>query len=517
MEPNRTTAVEKLPAPQRQQWMWIASKALEDGKPGDEAIRAANAVVKKAYDAFEVEADDDAFTAAAAKDYQYVESYEYESRKVSQEEADYNPSGGTINKACSSCFFFVSPARCTVVAGTIAPNGLSNQWRAVPVYTLTPIPVVVVDLQSVKAGAATEPEVLIDQTVQLTKPSLLDKAASWLTGVKRGLPDTATGTGFRVVKQADGSLRWFSRYSNSWKDNDHEIITQAAHKEYVEWASTKEAYPELWLWHTAGTRFGQADWLDFSDGFACASGTIDDTPQAKAAVEFLSNQELGVSHGFLQVKEGNLITKYRTFEISPLPLKRAAVWTTNFGIIGKETEMGFTKEKREFLVGALGESAVAKLEGDTAASVKQLKDLGIEFKSLEQPDAPAAPPAATEAPPAATAAVNDAGYKALAGLVADAVGAVTSLAGQVAELKASVTAVKATDDDKIADAFVAKVLAAANARPSESADNLTNKEAAGEAAPTDDFFGSQILKDFGIAAKAPTGPGTAAAGSLSIQ
>jgi hypothetical protein len=88
-----------------------------------------------------------------------------------------------------------------------------------------------------------------------------------------------------IVKQADGRMRWYARYSNNFKDRDGEIITEAAHKEYIDWAASGGVYPELWLWHTPGTRFGQADWLDYASGFTHASGLVDDTDGAVAVVE----------------------------------------------------------------------------------------------------------------------------------------------------------------------------------------------------------------------------------------
>jgi hypothetical protein len=108
---------------------------------------------------------------------------------------------------------------------------------------------------------------------------------------------------------------------------------------------------------------------------------------AVGVVQSLGDKELGVSHGMLCSQQGNLIIKYRSFEISVLPLERASVWTTSFDIAGKETQMAFTPEKRTFLVSALGEDRVKALEANTDATVGALKQLGVEYKSAEAVEA----------------------------------------------------------------------------------------------------------------------------------
>jgi uncharacterized protein YdaT len=528
---NLPSNVQKLGDKEQRQWMHVANSCLKDGKDEGTCIRMANGVAKKELPE-ELAADldvgmiDPAEIDAAAKSYQYVDSYEYESRKMSQEEAAYNPVGGDGTKACSNCMFFISPARCSVVSGEIAPNGVSNQWRAVRTYTPEPIPVVIVEKE---AGAV---ETVVDQTVRYA-PNLLSRLASLIPGVKQALPDAGVGTGFKVVKSANGELRWFSRFSNNWLDRDGEIIPASSHKEYTDWVNKSQFYPELWLWHTAGTKFGKADWIDFADGFMCASGTIDDTPAAKSIVEYLGNQEIGVSHGFLQVKEGNLITKYRTFEISPLPLKRAANWTTDFSVIGKESQMGFTAEKRQFLVGALGEDAVKQLEASTEQTAKQMQELGVEFKSLEAPPAPAPPPAAPAVPaatvaqaqpaavaPVAAAAVQDAGYKAFAPIVQDLMEGMGKIGEAVTTLAAEVKALKATDDEKVTNMFAQKAAAVgAFQRPSDEP-NTTIPAAAAKEQSGEDFFAANILKGFGAAGAAMDAaavPGTPAVAAVTVQ
>src|SRR4029077_7445917 len=101
---------------------------------------------------------------------------------------------------------------------------------------------------------------------------------SVIDGVKSllnpNITDTATfGNGpMRFFKGSDGApLRFIMTVSNNFKDREAEIITEEAHKEYVDWATKTGNYPELWLWHLgAKSKWGMTDWLDVCDGFLVA-------------------------------------------------------------------------------------------------------------------------------------------------------------------------------------------------------------------------------------------------------
>lgn len=508
--------VKKLPEKKQSQWRHVFNSCMSDGGDEGKCFRAANGVVKKEVTDFELPVEGDAAefdvgepVVLAEKSYQYVDAYEYESRKLSQQDAAYNPVGGTGSKACSNCMFFISPARCSIVAGEIAPNGKSNQWRAVPTYEPKPLEVVVVG--TIKSGAFKENKA----------PNAFIKAAqsiATLVGVKPKQPPEREG--LFITKQADGRLRWFARYSNAWEDRDKEIVTEAAHKEYIEWAYETKAFPELWLWHTPGTRFGEADWLDFSDGFAHASGLIDEGKES--VINYLAGKELGVSHGFMSLQNGKYIEKYRTFEISVLPLDRAAVWTTDFNFIAKESEMtAFTPERRTWLVEALGEDAVKELEGNTSNAANQLKQLGVEYKQVA---------ATEEAQKAEAQKAEGEGLKALSQQIAELTGIVNGLTGAVVTLKKDVDAAKASAteaqksaDEKTEDVFLGKLAAALKAggitRPTESAGNLTKEKApdAEQAQSSSDFLGTMVLKQLAAVGQNGAGVGTPAAAAVTVQ
>ena len=323
-----------------------------------------------------------------------------------------------------------------------------------------------------------------------------------------GGPDlsVAQDESFWLAKQADGRLRWFGRYSNAWLDRDGEILTEESHREYQKWAYDNGTLPELWLWHVPGSRVGEADWLDFSNGFAHASGLIDGGKES--AVEAIKSQDLGMSHGFLALQQGKWVRRYRSYELSILPRERAAVETSGFNLLdaakGAEV-MAFTEERRKFLVEALGEEAVGALEKSTESMATQLKELGVEYKEAE---------AQSEAAKTDEAeAAQSEGIKALAAQMAELTASVGTLVGAVAAQQKEIAAVKTaqgkTDDEKVEDAFLAKVAKAFGqnggvTRP--TADTKNVKEAGAEGTPPPaptDFFSTMIGEQLGMLGKAP--------------
>lgn len=445
--------VKKLPQAKQSQWMSVFNTCMKDGGDDAKCFRVANGVVKKEIDDFEYDGEaepvDSDEVKAAIKNY-YITDYET-GEPVEIEEPEF------------------------IVGEAMLYSRASNQ---------------------------------------LPQPSLISRLASMFGGSKEATPKPAVTvpTGFAVVKQSDGKLRWFARYSNAWEDRDHEILTEAAHKDYIEWAYETGTFPELWLWHTGGTRFGEADWLDFSNGFAHASGLIDNGKES--VVEAISTKDVGVSHGFLSLQLGKYVSRYRTYEISVLPKERAAVETSGFNVLdaSKESEvMAFTDEKRKWLAEALGEEAVGKLEKSTDSLAAQLKELGVEYKASEEKKE-------------ADAEAQTEGYKALAEQVAELTTVVSQLAGVVGEQKKAINEVQKTDDEKIEDAFLARVAKAFGqnggvTRPTESTQNVvgtTSKEAAPQST---DFLTQMLNEQLGAATKSinTSAIGTPAVGAVTVN
>jgi len=155
-----------------------------------------------------------------------------------------------------------------------------------------------------------------------------------------------TGNSFVVHKELDGTFRWFGIVTNKWKDREGETLTDMAHVEFKNFLDQHPEYaPELWTWHTPGSaRKHKADWWEYTSGFFLYSGVL---TEAEAKVyEKNIGEPIGMSHGFYVLeKVGPYILKYRTFEVSELPLANAANGFTSFSRIKEEGHM-FSQRKR---------------------------------------------------------------------------------------------------------------------------------------------------------------------------
>lgn len=217
------------------------------------------------------------------------------------------------------------------------------------------------------------------------------------------------GNPFMVWKDTEtDEWRWLAIYSNKWRDQDNppEILASEAHKDFVKAVDAGDwPYPEAWLWHVPGTRFGVADFVAYDDvGFALASGTVDKGQESVAA--FLAEQEdLSMSHG-MPTKEirrddedPTIITRYRSIEISPLPREAAANKHGTAIELFREVKMAIPDNKRAFLADAYGgEEGVQALEAKLADKAKELEEMDIESKeeSLEEAEQEQVEPVETE-------------------------------------------------------------------------------------------------------------------------
>lgn len=191
---------------------------------------------------------------------------------------------------------------------------------------------------------------------------------------------------FYVTKDAKGAWRWLAVTTNKFFDREDEAFSEASHQEYEEYVDKSQDYPEAWLWHTPGTRFGQADFVAYHDGFLLTSGTFDKGMEEVAERLASTKERLGVSHGFLfpegSLDEEGVYHKYRMQEVSPLPMERAANVWTEFAAQLKESAMALSPEKRKFLVDVLGEGRTATIEGNLSDVSKELEEAGVGWKEL---------------------------------------------------------------------------------------------------------------------------------------
>ena len=220
--------------------------------------------------------------------------------------------------------------------------------------------------------------------------SLLDKMKDLVKGVfatGEGVdPQVPKRAGFVSYKDTDGQWRWLIVNTNKYEDREGEIFSEKSHKEYIHFVEKTGHWPELWLWHTPGTRMGVASAVDYVDGFVVHSGKYDKGMEDVAEALSKMQSKLGVSHGYEYLvgdEEDKVYDHYRTFELTICPADRAAnIWGTEFETFNKEVTMGFSKDKREFFVGILGEERVVDLETKLPALGKELESRGVNFKDL---------------------------------------------------------------------------------------------------------------------------------------
>lgn len=267
---------------------------------------------------------------------------------------------------------------------------------------LTETPGKVTEMQLQKAAAALSPAGY--------NGNRLDLPIQTLTSVKRRLLAE-----FRRLKVGEGNIpssvkekqdedfafwkdistgltRWFSIYSNNFRDNDRpsQIISEQSQLTYVELVDGGVVdYPELWMWHTKGTAWGKADWVGYSNGFAMASGLV--YPGFEYVADNLAKRkDMRVSHGMYKEllvfdpRDESTILFHVTFEISPLPDWAAANALTGFVTFDEGEIMtkqkGLPEVKRGLLAEVMGEEFVAALEGNLEKANGLATAAGIESK-----------------------------------------------------------------------------------------------------------------------------------------
>jgi len=188
-----------------------------------------------------------------------------------------------------------------------------------------------------------------------------------------------------IEKDASGHSRWVGWVSNNFIDWDGDIISEDAHKEYVGWLEKNmDVAPAFVSWHTPGTaRKSPVECAMYENGFLIMSGALEDE-EAAGLLKAQSQVDLGMSHGTFVLerdsKDRRVITKYRMYEASDLPLVKAANPFTDFETIVKEVGM----DKKQYLAQILGseEKAEAFLE-KTGLKQKALQEAEVESKEAK--------------------------------------------------------------------------------------------------------------------------------------
>jgi len=417
--------VKKLPKKKREQWIEVFESSIKNGDDESTAFRKAYGAVKN-------------------KGY-FDDVYQMAAHQLTMETVEYNPLGATSEKGCANCNWFGSPNCCVIVSGDISPTGICKLW-----------------LENQYLPVAVENKSLIKTLVRFFK--------------QLGVRPPVRGD-MQFYKQSDGRTRFFAVYSNHFKDRVDEIITDQAHREFVEYCTKENYYPDLWLWHSGEkSKWGTCDWIDYCSGFVCVSGLVDVDKEHIA--KSLEEEDIAVSHGFIALRtHGKYILQYRSFEVSPLPSKWAANEYTYFNIV-KELNMPFAEEKKKWLknVAGIDDATIESWESNLDKLSSKLKDLGIEWKSVEETD--------------------------IGKDVAALVNAVSSLADVVAEIKEaqkSLTSIATNLDSvvqaKVKEAFVAEVNKVPSVqRPTESSSNVVEKS--GSVSNSYDWFFREVNNMF---------------------
>lgn len=342
-------------------------------------------------------------------------------------------------------------------------------------------------------GDDTQKENLRERLDNIKEKGLVERVVEAVKNILSPKTPDPELSGFKLYKQADGTYRWFSWVSNHFRDKDNppEIFEAKAHQEFIAYLDNGGEFPETWLWHTPGTKWGKADWADFVNGFLVMSGTVD-ADKESIARSLEAMEGLKVSHGFNYAysnPEKGLIGWYRTFEISPLPAEVAANPWTGMEVLKKEADMGFETKKREFLVSHLGEDQVVALEGKTEEMAKALEGLGIEYKdageSTEEGVANILIKNLTASDPqevaqaAAKAVVESEGFKGILTTLAE----VKAVTDKIPGILTDIEALKKTDDDKVANIIASAASKAAAGFQASAAEETKVKKGEGGEGP----------------------------------
>lgn len=280
-----------------------------------------------------------------------------------------------------------------------------------------------------------------------------------------------------IEKDATGSWRAVLWPSNNFEDRDKETLTEKSHLEFVEWINKNmDCSPAFATWHKPGTRReNYMDFVAYEKGFLLMSTPLTE----KEAVLLLKMQiqtDIGLSIGGIALErdkeDSNIITKYRIFEVSDLPIERAANPFTNIELISKEAQMDIEK----YLSDMLGDSDRAKkILGKMELSQKNLREAGVKEKEVaDSPEAPVtknAPAQPVDLKELVEKMSTELGMKELS----DTIAVLMETAEKVPVLEGLVKELAASKDDALAEMISPKIeksLSWMKVRPTQKSDNV---------------------------------------------
>ena len=309
---------------------------------------------------------------------------------LDQSEVNYVPLSTTANKACANCRWFMNDG-CFIVESyepePIIATGYCDRWEATPPPATDPAEALVEAVEEMSEMMMVE--MALDK--ELEKPNVLERIAQAL---KPYFQHKEAGDAFSVFKGTDGAWHWHAVFTNNFQDLEDEILSEKAHLNYVNRVDMGLVpMPELWAWHTVGTKHGQATAVWYDNHFMHAAGDFDDTPEAKKAIGFYQKNagKVKLSHGFTAPTwafKNGIYEDYNTFEITTLPPYAAANPYTQFEEL---KTMALTEEKRRYLEGMFGKDKLAQIEAADGERSKALEELNVAYKDYATTEKDAKP------------------------------------------------------------------------------------------------------------------------------
>lgn len=200
-------------------------------------------------------------------------------------------------------------------------------------------------------------------------------------------------SGIIIQKDNNGDWRWVGWPSNNFIDRSHDILTENAHKEYVDWWwKERPAFPVFTSMHAPGTaRTYPVDFVGYENGFLVMSGKLTES-EAAGLLRVQKQFDVGMSHTGWGIRDANdprQIVMYRSFEVTDLPLEMADNPFTDMAVISKEAEMLSSEDQLKYLATLTNDEALAKevLQAKTSMKQNELKAAGVESKEAAQDEA----------------------------------------------------------------------------------------------------------------------------------
>lgn len=299
-----------------------------------------------------------------------------------------------------------------------------------------------------------------------------------------------SGVGIKVFTDSTGAKRWVATSSNAFEDLEKELFTTKALEEAVEHSDKTGERGPLLIFHVPGAKVGQCDVQAISGRFLIESGTFDDTPLGRKAVEHFEqnpDEAYQVSIGFEYIVGDEQDGQYdwlRIKERSICPFGTAANPWTDFKMLG---EGDMDSRHREALEKFLGKELTEGIIATSERATKALEENGIRYKEVKEEEKPteetttassgvtatvAVPVEATPEPPkeeekSLGAKEVEAIGAAISAALEPMTKAIETLSQNLATVQSEVKELQMSDDEKIAAKITPRATPVQSNRPSE--------------------------------------------------